>query len=71
MLLGFLTVIIMAIVAYAFWREGPLTAFASCVNVLLAGLLAFNFWEPIADAFDSSFGRLVPRRDRGRVSHGC
>ena len=45
----------MGIVAYAFWREGPLTAFAMCVNVLLAGLLAFNFWEPIADLLDPAF----------------
>jgi hypothetical protein len=52
MLLGVFTVLIMGIVAYAFWREGPLTAFAACVNVLLAGVVAFNFWEPIADALD-------------------
>jgi len=56
MLLGALTILLMGIIAYAFWREGPLTAFAMCANVLIAGLLAFNFWEPIADAFDSSFG---------------
>jgi hypothetical protein len=56
MLLGFLTVVIMAIVAYAFWREGPLTAFAMCANVVVAGLLAFNFWEPIADLLDPAFG---------------
>jgi uncharacterized membrane protein required for colicin V production len=46
------TVLIMLILAYAFWKEGPLTSFAMCVNILLAGLLAFNFWEPIADLFD-------------------
>jgi hypothetical protein len=45
----------MGILAYAFWREGPLTAFAACVNVLLAGVLALNFWEPIADALDPAF----------------
>jgi uncharacterized membrane protein required for colicin V production len=55
MVLGLFTVIIMGVVAYAFWREGPLTAFAMCVNVVLAGLLAFNFFEPIADLLDSSF----------------
>jgi hypothetical protein len=49
MLLGFLTVCIMAGVAYAFWREGLLTALTMAVNVFLAGLVAFAFWEPIAD----------------------
>lgn len=55
MLLTLFTILIMGIVAYAYWREGPLTAFATCVNVLIAGVLAFNFWEPIADALSSSF----------------
>ena len=55
MLLGLFTILIMAGVAYAFWREGPLTAFAMCVNVFVAGVLAFNFYEPIADALDPSF----------------
>jgi len=49
MLLGFLTLLIMAGVAYAFWREGLLTAVTMTVNVVLAGLVAFAFWEPIAD----------------------
>ena len=55
MALGIFTVIVMGICAYAYWREGPLTAFAMCVNVILAGLLAFNFWEPIADQLESVF----------------
>jgi uncharacterized membrane protein required for colicin V production len=48
MLLGFLTVVIMLVAAYAFWRQGVLPAFAMTVNILLAGLIAFNFFEPIA-----------------------
>src|SRR5579885_3154258 len=52
MLLGALNVVIMAAIAYAFWREGPLTAFAMCANVLVAGLLAFNFWEPLANLLE-------------------
>ncbi len=52
MLLGFLTFFLMVVVAYAYWREGPLTAFAMCCNTILAGLAAFNFWEPIADLLD-------------------
>jgi len=55
MLLGFLTFLIMAVIAYAFWHEGPLTAFTMCCNVLLAGLVAFNFWEPIADLLNPAF----------------
>jgi hypothetical protein len=52
MLLGVLTVLIMLMVTYAFWQEGVLTAFTMMCNVFAAGLVAFNFWEPIADALD-------------------
>jgi hypothetical protein len=52
MLLGFLTILIMAAVTYAFWREGLLTACTMCINVFLAGLVAFNFFEPLADLLD-------------------
>jgi uncharacterized membrane protein required for colicin V production len=55
MVLGVLTVLIMLITAYALFREGLLTAFTMCCNVFLAGLLAFNFWEPLADQFDPMF----------------
>jgi hypothetical protein len=55
MVLGLLTLLVMGICAYAMWREGPLTAFAMCANVLVAGVLAFNFWEPLADLLASSF----------------
>ena len=53
MLVGFLTVLIMAGVTYAFWREGLLTALTTACNVFLAGLVAFAFWEPIADVLSS------------------
>ncbi|HTU20351.1 MAG TPA: CvpA family protein [Gemmataceae bacterium] len=49
MFLGFLTIVIMLAGTYAFWRQGVLAAFAMTVNILLAGLLAFNFFEPIAE----------------------
>jgi hypothetical protein len=52
MLLSILTVLIMLIVTYAFWQEGVLTAFTMLCNVLLAGLVAFNFWEPLAALLD-------------------
>ncbi len=53
MLLGFFTFIIMLAGVYAFWRQGVLPAFAMTVNILLAGLVAFNFFEPIAEQLDS------------------
>jgi hypothetical protein len=52
MILGALSILIMLIVGYASWREGLLTAFCTCCNVAVSGLVAFNFWEPIADALD-------------------
>ena len=52
MLLGFITVVIMLSVAYAYLREGLFTACTMAVNVFLAGLVAFNFWEPLASTLD-------------------
>jgi hypothetical protein len=52
LLLGFLSVLIMLIIAYALMREGMLTAFVTCCNVFISGLIAFNFWEPLADFLD-------------------
>jgi hypothetical protein len=55
MLLGFFTIVIMGIVAFAHFREGLVTAFAMTCNVFLSGLVAFNFFEPLADALDPLF----------------
>ncbi len=52
MLLGFFTVAIMLACVYAFWRQGVLPAFAMAVNILLAGLIAFNFFEWLAEQLD-------------------
>jgi len=52
MTLGLLTVLIMLGVAYAFFVQGALSAFAMAVNVFLAGLVAFTFWEPLADGLE-------------------
>jgi hypothetical protein len=52
----------MAGVTYAFWRDGPLTAFAMCVNILMAGVLAFNFYEPIADLLEPAFSGTSPTK---------
>jgi len=54
-MLAFLTVLIMSGVCYAFWREGLLTACCMFINVVLAGLIAFSFFEPLADELDAMF----------------
>lgn len=47
-MLAFLTVVIMLAVGYAYMVEGLFTACTMCINVFLSGLLAFNFFEPLA-----------------------
>jgi hypothetical protein len=51
-----LTVVIMLAVGYAFFLQGLLSGFCMLVNVLLAGLVAFNFWEPLAKALEQALG---------------
>jgi hypothetical protein len=46
------TLLVMALVALVCWREGLLTAVTRFVNVLAAGLVAFSFWEPLADLLE-------------------
>jgi hypothetical protein len=46
------TLLVMALVAFVCWREGLLTAVTRFVNVLAAGLVAFSFWEPLADLLE-------------------
>jgi uncharacterized membrane protein required for colicin V production len=48
-MLIFLTILMILIVVYSLWGEGVVTAFTMAVNIFLAGLLAFNFFEPVAD----------------------
>jgi hypothetical protein len=58
-MLAILTVLVMLLVAYCFWREGLLTACTTCINVLIAGLVAFEFWEPLADLLDPLFQETI------------
>jgi hypothetical protein len=58
MLAGLLTILMMLAVTYAFWREGLLTACTMFINVFLAGLIAFNFFEPLADQLDPIFADM-------------
>ena len=53
MFFGFLTVLItLGVSAYALWSWGALRAFCVCCNTVLAGLVAFNFFEPAATFLD-------------------
>lgn len=54
-MLLFLSVAVMLAVGYAFLREGLLTSLTMLVNVFFAGLVAFNFFEPLADALEPMF----------------
>jgi hypothetical protein len=54
-MLIFLTLGVMGAIAYASLREGLLTALSTLVNVVLAGLVAFNFFEPLANQFEDLF----------------
>jgi hypothetical protein len=46
------TVIIMFAVGYAQHRNGLFSSIAMVIQIILAGLFAFNFFEPLADALD-------------------
>lgn len=53
MFFGFLTVLLMlGVSAYALWSWGALRAFCVCCNTVLAGMVAFNFFEPAATFLD-------------------
>jgi Colicin V production protein len=55
-----LSVLVMLIVAYSFWREGVFTAFCMLINVVVAGFVAFNFFEPLADLMEPLFAGFMP-----------
>jgi uncharacterized membrane protein required for colicin V production len=56
-MLTFLTILIMLILAYVYLVDGVATAFTMFCNVFLAGLIAFNFWEPLAGLLEPPFSR--------------
>jgi hypothetical protein len=51
-MLQLLTFIIMLVIGWAYWVEGLFTAIVMCFNVMFAGLIAFEFWEPLANLLD-------------------
>lgn len=56
-MLTFLTISIMLVMAYLYLIQGLATAFTMFCNVVLAGLIAFNFWEPLADLLETPLSR--------------
>ena len=54
-----LTLLIMFITAWSQYRNGLFTSIAMLIMVILSGLVAFNFWEPIADLLDSGLQRTA------------
>jgi hypothetical protein len=55
-MLQLLTVVTMVLVGFVYLREGLFRAVVMCGSVLLAGLVTFNFWEPLADWLESHTG---------------
>jgi uncharacterized membrane protein required for colicin V production len=53
-MLAFFTILIMLAVGYALLREGIFTAFLMLCNVVMAGLVTFNFYEPLADLMEDN-----------------
>ncbi len=55
MLLFVLTLIVIAAVSYAHFREGLLNAMSICFITLFAGMMAFQFWPAVAEMMESLF----------------
>jgi uncharacterized membrane protein required for colicin V production len=49
------TILIMLAGAWTQYRNGLFSSIAMLVMVFISGLIAFNFWEPIADFLDPTF----------------
>jgi Colicin V production protein len=59
------SLIVIAVVAFFQYRNGLFTSVAMLIQVILAGLIAFGFWEPVADELDEYFrdGKLAGYED--------
>jgi uncharacterized membrane protein required for colicin V production len=64
-MLVILSIIVVLIVAGSQYRNGIFTSATMLVQVLLAGLVAFGLWEPVADELDALLqdGRLAGFED--------
>ena len=54
-MLPYLVLGVIVAVAYSQIREGLFTAFTMLINVILAGVISFMFWEPLADHLEPYF----------------
>src|SRR6185369_14923134 len=54
-MLIFASILIILGVGASQYRNGLFTSFAMLFMTLLSGLIAFGFWEPIADAIEPGF----------------
>lgn len=55
MMLAIATGLLMVVTGWAQYRNGLFSSVAMLIKVFLAGLVAFGFWEPIADMMEPSF----------------
>ena len=64
-MLVILSLIVVLIVAGSQYRNGIFTSATMLIQVLLAGLIAFGLWEPVADELDGLLqdGRLAGFED--------
>lgn len=51
-MLSLFTILIVLAVGYAQHRNGLFSSIAMLIMIVLAGVVAFNFWEPIANVLD-------------------
>ena len=54
-MLTVLTVLIILAVGYAHMRDGLYTALCMFINSIIAGIVAFGFFEPVADWLENTF----------------
>ena len=51
----FFSIVVIAIGAYVYFREGLFTAVMMFFNVVAGGIFTFHLWEPLANFFDPLF----------------
>jgi hypothetical protein len=64
-MLALLSLIVILIVAGSQYRNGVFTSATMLIQVLLAGVITFGLWEPVADELDAYFqdGRMAGYED--------
>ncbi|MBI3821462.1 MAG: hypothetical protein HY289_02155 [Planctomycetes bacterium] len=54
-------VVIMLACGYSQYRNGLFSSVAMLISVVVSGLVAFGFWEPLADLLDLPLQNSAPR----------